>query len=222
MDWLNKLGDISTDNLLNISIPKEKLVIGGAFYGKIYELDPNSTGFIRQRPISDPYTIVYSQIYGSYLSKLNDTSGKIKVVREWDSAANAPYLCVTEYDANGKITGKKFITYDDPESLKLKSEYVFSEGLGGIMFCELGYEHRETDTLVEEVVKPITQIENTSINTNNDIASIIDSVTPVSSILEQSTPVTETVEENIVPLTLEQNITPQTIETTPLIDPASL
>ena len=134
-------------------IPKNKLVIGGAFYGKIYELDPSSTGFIRQKPINAPYTIVYSQIYASYLSKLNETNSNIKVVREWDSAANAPYLCITEYNASGVITGKKFITYDDQESLKLKSEYVFSEGLGGIMFWELGYEHRETDALVEAIYK---------------------------------------------------------------------
>ena len=132
-------------------IPKEKLVIGGAFYGKIYELDPKSNGFIRQKPISDPYTIVYSQIYANYLSRLNDTSGNIKVVREWDAAANAPYLCITEYNDAGVITGKKFITYDDPESLTLKSKYVFDQGLGGLMFWELGYEHRETDTLVKSI-----------------------------------------------------------------------
>lgn len=132
-------------------IPKEKLVIGGAFYGKVYELDPNSNGFIRQKPISDPYTIVYSQIYVNYLSKLNNNDGKIKVVREWDKDANAPYLCITEYDDNGKITGKKFITYDDPESLTLKSQYVFEQGLGGLMFWELGYEYRESNPLVKAI-----------------------------------------------------------------------
>ena len=134
-------------------IPKEKLVIGGAFYGKIYELDPSSTGFIRQKPITDPYTIVYSQIKANYISKIGAEGGNIKVVREWDATANAPYLCITEYNASGIIVGKKFITYDDAESLKLKAEYVFSEDLGGIMFWELGYEARETNDLVEAIYK---------------------------------------------------------------------
>lgn len=132
-------------------VPKEKLVIGGAFYGKIYEIDPKSNGFIRQKPITDPYTIVYSQIYTNYLSKLNDTDGKIRVVREWDKDANAPYLCITEYNDAGVIVAKKFITYDDAESLKLKSQYVFDQDLGGLMFWELGYEHRETNTLVQPI-----------------------------------------------------------------------
>lgn len=132
-------------------IPREKLVIGGAFYGKIYEVDPKGTGFIRQKPITEPYTIVFSQIYQNYLLKINESNSNIKIVREWDSAANAPYLCITEYNTAGVITGKKFITYDDAESLKLKAQYVFDQGLGGMMFWELGYEHRETDQLVKAI-----------------------------------------------------------------------
>lgn len=134
-------------------VPKEKLVIGGAFYGKIYELDHNSTAFLRQKPTTAPYTIVYSQIKANYLSQIGNTNGNIKVVREWDSNADAPYLCVTEYNASGLIVGRKFITYDDAESLKLKAEYVFENDLGGIMFWELGYEARETNDLVEAIYK---------------------------------------------------------------------
>jgi len=136
---------------IGAGVPQEKLIIGGAFYGKIYELNTSGSSFIRQTPISEPYTIVYSQIYANYLSKINESNGKIKVVREWDSAANAPYLCITEYNDAGVVTGRKFITYDDAESMKLKAEYVFSNDLGGIMFWELGYEHRETDTLVKAI-----------------------------------------------------------------------
>lgn len=131
-------------------VPKEKLIIGGAFYGKIYDLNPTGTNFVRQAPISDPYTIVYSQIKENYLSKLDGSDSNIKIVREWDSAANAPYLCITEY-SGGVVKGRKFITYDDAESLKLKSEYVFNNDLGGIMFWELGYEYRDSNDLVKAI-----------------------------------------------------------------------
>ena len=61
------------------------------------------------------------------------------------------YQNVVLSDDNGKITGKKFITYDDPESLTLKSQYVFEQGLGGLMFWELGYEYRESNPLVKAI-----------------------------------------------------------------------
>ena len=135
---------------IGAGVPKEKITIGGAFYGKVYDLSASGTNFLRQAPIKDPYTIVYSQIKENYLSKLDGSDSNIKVVREWDSAANAPYLCITEY-SGGIATGRKFITYDDAESLKLKSEFVFNNDLGGIMFWELGYEHRETNDLVQAI-----------------------------------------------------------------------
>ena len=135
-------------------IPKEKLVIGGAFYGKVYELSSSATSFLKQplkESVDGAYTKVYSAIKTEYLSKINSNDKSIKVVREWDSAAQAPYLCVTKYDSNNNVVGKEFITYDDAESLKLKAQYVFDEGLAGMMFWELGYEDRETNELVTSI-----------------------------------------------------------------------
>jgi chitinase len=34
-----------------------------------------------------------------------------------------------------------FVSYEDPESLKLKSQYVLEHGLGGIMFWEYSGDH---------------------------------------------------------------------------------
>lgn len=92
------------------------------------------------------------------------------------------------------------------------------------------------DTLVEEVVKPITETmvtesvvpitqevqkePSTPSVVNNDIASIIENVTPVDSILDNSTPVAT--EEKVIPITQEINPIPQTITSSPLIDPNSL
>lgn len=132
-------------------IPLDKLIIGCGFYGKIYELSTSGSTFIGEKPIQDPYTIVYSNIRNTYLSKVGQTDSRMKVERKWDATAQAPYLCVTEYGTAGNVTGRKFITYDDTESVTLKSEYVFDMGLGGIMFWELGYEDRETDDLIHAI-----------------------------------------------------------------------
>ena len=78
-------------------------------------------------------------------------SNRLKVERRWDSVAQAAYLCITEYDGNGKVTGRKFITYDDTESISLKCKYLFDLDLGGLMFWELGYEDRKDNDLVKAV-----------------------------------------------------------------------
>jgi chitinase len=46
--------------------------------------------------------------------------------RYWDAKSNAPYL----YSAEKQI----FLSYEDPESLAAKGNYVLTHKLGGIMF----------------------------------------------------------------------------------------
>lgn len=48
--------------------------------------------------------------------------------RYWDSIASVPYL----YNAEKKI----FVSYEDPESIGLKSRYVLDHKLGGVMFWD--------------------------------------------------------------------------------------
>jgi chitinase len=47
----------------------------------------------------------------------------------WDDATQAPY----SYNTAKKL----FATYDDKRSIQLKTNYVFDQGLQGIMFWEL-------------------------------------------------------------------------------------
>lgn len=54
--------------------------------------------------------------------------GKRGYVRYWDDYAKVPYL----YSPETKV----FITYDDPESINIKIDYLMSKGLGGTMFWE--------------------------------------------------------------------------------------
>jgi chitinase len=69
-------------------------------------------------------------------------------VRMWDSRAQAPYLW-------NKDT-RTFISYDDPESLRLKGAYIRDKGLGGAMFWEYYADHTGVllDTLYRALRRP--------------------------------------------------------------------
>nr|MCH9760645.1 cellulase family glycosylhydrolase [Actinomycetes bacterium] len=56
----------------------------------------------------------------------------------WDDQAKVPYIYST---ANGGT----FITYENPQSLQYKIDYIKSLGLGGVMFWELDSDVRDAD-----------------------------------------------------------------------------
>jgi chitinase len=49
--------------------------------------------------------------------------------RYWDTVAQVPYLY--------SPTTKRFISYDDPQSVSAKVDYANQEGLGGMMLWEV-------------------------------------------------------------------------------------
>jgi chitinase len=53
-------------------------------------------------------------------------------VRHWDDVAKVPWL----YNA----ATKEWISYDDPESIRLKGEYIAAQNLAGAMFWELSHD----------------------------------------------------------------------------------
>ena len=63
----------------------------------------------------------------NFETQLSPDSG---FVLHWDSTAHAPYL----YNASGNL----FFTYDDERSVAEKTKFVIDQGLGGIMFWQLG------------------------------------------------------------------------------------
>jgi len=54
--------------------------------------------------------------------------GRDGFVRYWDPDAQAPYL----WNADRRI----FISYDDPESMRLKARYILDHHLAGAMFWQ--------------------------------------------------------------------------------------
>ena len=60
------------------------------------------------------------------MTRLRDSHYK----RYWEATARVPWL----YDAS---TGN-WISYDDPESVRAKMDYVRGQGFGGVVIWELG------------------------------------------------------------------------------------
>jgi chitinase len=63
--------------------------------------------------------------------------------RDWDDRAKAPYLW--------NSASRTFITYDDPQSIRIKAEYVKAHHLGGMMFWELSQDRN--DELLDVIVR---------------------------------------------------------------------
>jgi chitinase len=115
--------DSAVREFIAAGVPPAKLVVGVPFYGRAWAgVQGDGTG--PYQPGSRP-TERIDTTYGAMSTTLIDRDG---FVRMWDSQAQAPYLW-------NKDT-RTFISYDDPQSLRLKCGYIREHGLGGAMFWE--------------------------------------------------------------------------------------
>ncbi|GAA0137808.1 hypothetical protein YSY43_46490 [Paenibacillus sp. YSY-4.3] len=121
----------------NNGVPASKLVIGGAFYGRGWHGVKNSNNGLDQPVTGGGFDPDYNTIVSQYLNKNGYT-------RYWDNNAQAPYL----------FNGSSFITYDDPQSLKLKVQYLKNNNLGGIMFWE--YSNDRSGELLAAIYSEMT------------------------------------------------------------------
>lgn len=108
---------------LEAGVPAHKLVVGVPFYGRAWvEVTPEGNGLYQAGRAPRP------RIDTSYGSLARHYLGKRGYVRFWDEQAQAPYL----WNAKKRV----FVSYEDPESLRLKSHYLKQHGLAGVMFWE--------------------------------------------------------------------------------------
>jgi chitinase len=115
VDWCVKY-------LLKMGIPANKIIVGAAFYGRVYEgVDYLNDGLYM------PGTYKGGVSFKNFQTELSPDSG---YVYHWDDKAQAPWV----YNKEKKI----FVTFDDKKSVELKTKYVVDNKLGGIMFWQLG------------------------------------------------------------------------------------
>jgi chitinase len=128
----------STDHavkmLIKAGVPKNMLVIGGAFYGRFFQIEEGSN--------VDLY-MPCKFSHGFSFKNINDSiSAKNGFEIKWDDIAKAPYAI------NNKR--KLLATYDDKKSIALKTKYAKISQLGGIMFWQL-YDDKYKDGLLETI-----------------------------------------------------------------------
>ena len=120
-DPRKRSADGAVRDFLAAGVPASKLVLGVPFYGRVWEGMGSREGLYREgRPPGQ-------RIDSSHAS-LAALIGREGWTRGWDAAAQAPFLW--------NEARKTFVTYEDEESLRIKSRYVLETGLGGVMFWE--------------------------------------------------------------------------------------
>jgi chitinase len=100
-------------------VPIEKLVMGVAFYGKGWKsVNPQNLGLFQ--PAVGWRNFPYKEIE-VFMEDAN-------YLKNWDSLSNASFL----WNERDSI----FITYESPESIQKKMQYIKEKGMGGVMFWE--------------------------------------------------------------------------------------
>ena len=122
--------------LLNKNVSSEKLIVGAAFYARVWEqVEDKDHGLYQSGKF------LRGVGYKDFASYFNDGSGYEYF---WDEKAMAPF----QYSASKKL----FATFDDKRSIEAKANFVRSKNLGGIMFWELT-EDLPSNGLVDEIWK---------------------------------------------------------------------
>ena len=121
-DRLNGSVKASVDSFHAAGVPRDKIVIGAAFYSRRWDGLPDvNHGLFQPAGTIGQYGPGFTVLERDFINKNG-------FVRYWDDDAKAPFL----------FNGSSLISYDDTESIRLKCEYLKAEGLKGIMYWDHG------------------------------------------------------------------------------------
>jgi len=107
-------------------VPARKILPGAAFYGRGWTGVSNTDSGLYQSK-SGPAPGTYEQGYELYRDLVPKLSSGYTIY--WDNLAEAGWI----YSSTDKI----FWTFDEPNALSLKAQYIKYHDLGGIMFWEI-------------------------------------------------------------------------------------
>lgn len=132
--------DEAVCDFMAAGVPAEKIVIGVAFYSRMWKGVPNvDNGYLQMAETVGTYGPSYGGLVEGYINKNG-------FVRHWDDVCKAPYL----------FNGDTFISYDDEESITHKMKYMHEKGLLGAMYWE--YSTDETRTLTGHMRREIEKL----------------------------------------------------------------
>jgi len=120
--------DAAVKYYLAAGVPPQKLSLGVPFYGRSWgEVPPQNNGLYQStgNPPAGTFTYGYYD-YWDLPTRYTDKNG---FIRYWNDEAKVPWL----YSPTEQV----FITYDDPESIGFKADYIVDNKLGGAMAWDL-------------------------------------------------------------------------------------
>lgn len=122
--------DASVRMYVAAGVPREKILLGAAFYSRRWlDVPDRNNGLFQMSPGSGKHGPRYTEI-------VRDLLPGAEYTRFWDEEAKAPWL----------FDGSTFISYDDEASIAGKCRYVRDNGYAGIFYWEHGCD--ETRTLL--------------------------------------------------------------------------
>ncbi len=134
----NNNGDAAMKAYLASGVPPDKIVLGVPFYARAWTgvadvnhglYQPHGKKPAKARISGPEWT--FRDVEENYLNHGPE--------RFWSDEAKVPWL----FDAKSGL----MVSYDDPQSLRIKSEYVRDHHLGGIMIWELSEDDRQSSLL---------------------------------------------------------------------------
>ncbi|RKP39621.1 glycoside hydrolase superfamily [Dimargaris cristalligena] len=155
----------AADSWIRAGFPRSKIVMGTAFYGRSAitnaPMTTNNMFAPKQSAIprgdqddglwgepcpGAPYT--YSSVWqwrnlrsqGALVSPNQAGAGW---VRHWDQQTQTPWLF--------RAADNTFVSYDDPQSLNIKTNYVRKQNLGGVMLWDLHHDNGELLDVLQQV-----------------------------------------------------------------------
>lgn len=111
----------AVDEFLKAGTPPRKLNVGLAFYGRVFGKVTDAQQGLHQPFASEGGFVTWQEIARDHLDKGG-------FVRLWDEQAQAAWLW-NEKD-------RRLISYEDPQALRAKADFVRERGLGGVMYWE--------------------------------------------------------------------------------------
>ena len=123
--------------LIERGVDAKQIVIGAAFYGRVWKgVPPINNGLYQRSGGIERGWMAYSKIRKTYERDRG-------FQRYWDDTAQAPFM----YNRTDSL----LVSYDDTISVAEKTKYSMEKGIGGIMFWELGNDTKEEGSLLNAI-----------------------------------------------------------------------
>ena len=122
-------------------VPPQKIVIGAAFYARVWDDVPIKDGLILGRPGNFKESVAFRD-FAEYFGDGCEA--------HWDERASAPYRYCRDQGL--------YATYDDRRSVAAKTRYALEHSLGGIMFWQLAQD-RENGGLLSAIGNTLRESE---------------------------------------------------------------